>query len=797
MSRLKFILGARGASVPPPEPPDWEQNYDFVGTVGTKLSTLGWELALGTDSMELNGSGSLRKITSAAASGLYLEGGQGHQQQSISADIGLSGTTGLGVFCFENNGINGYIIRRQAAGSLRLLRYNQGQSSSLVNTITVAAGVLIKLEAIVVDNVVTLNVYGDGALLTTFNDSTSNRLSYGRIGIAYTATSSITVVSGPIHTTATNYSGGTGVLSSTTIRVGRQTLAGNGGVFAALPSLGLLQSGKVGFWEFDRVSGDATAWPSHVESWVTPYPIRTLTDADAGTSAVYSVTIDGVLKPQTVTMTVQSIGESVPAISVSNNFDISIRLQANAASLGSKIIEFVDGCGDAFSDLAPAQFTTFKTHTGNFFIRRPPGSTKSIRAIAFADSARIRVQGLKVENSLPFALTPGGWDGSAGSGWSNNQNRPLIAFNIISIASVPYTCDDIQITDCTIGAPVANMSDKTTWYSGIAINGSTTDTAVKHTNIVIGAPTSDANPAASALVMTGGNTLMRVKDGISGGNVQYITIRGNYIRDFCSNSIFFGGRQLQDIDCWDNTCIDGWKNPSDIGDHPDFCQWGSTAVRADYERIKVRRNKFFIIDADNHSQGPFFNDIGFNGQGTGPQVTTGAFPQYLTNYVCVDCEVSNLIYNVGSSIATVMDLGTGWVLKNVTYVRGVGVNIQGAYTDPYPRGSVQTEVVSGITHRPTGVGSHIAAHQLTAMTGLTITDSVAYDVVKGGGTGLSGPPGQNETIRRAYYATFFANPGDPDVFAQVIPLENGPLMQGDGSYAGALNPNGSWAGIPV
>lgn len=195
--------------------------------------------------------------------------------------------------------------------------------------------------------------------------------------------------------------------------------------------------------------------------------------------------------------------------------------------------------------------------------------------------------------------------------------------------------------------------------------------------------------------------------------------------------------------------------------------------------------------ADKHTQGPFANDIAFNSAATGPVVQPSG--QKLTGYECIDCEYSNILYNVGSSISLVMEVGSGWVLKNISLVRGQGANIQEAYVDPFPRGSTQTETVSGIAHPAAGTASHLAVHSLGAIPGMTVTKSVAYDAVKGGRTGLSGPPNQNEAVRTAYYSTFYAQPGAVDPFDQFIPKVGGALVQGDGSYAGGLNPDGSWA----
>lgn len=781
-----------------------DATYPASEAVGTKLSALGWTPALGPDCIETNGLGVFRKLNSSPASMIvYLEAGAGAKHQTCAADILVAATTTyIGVLASIVNGqVEGYFLRRSSATSGRLARYDGGVQAQTWS-VSLADSAPMKLEATVLDGgagSVSLKIYQNGVQVgSTITDTSANQKRLGRVAVMSNTASSVAQLFDNIVTHTDTYVGGTGVADSVTVRMGYATDAGAGAMEAAKRSLGLLVSGDVAAWAFQRVSGDATAWPASVTTGLTPAPSRALTSADGGTSAVYKVVLDGVDTGKTYTVNVQPASETEPAKTVARQADINALAKA---SLGGKIVEFLDGCADSWTVASPPSFDGFTTHTGVFKVKSSPGMAKAIPRLRILKSARIHVDQCRIEAALPAPFTEGGWDG--GSGWSNNQNVGLVTLE----SRDGVGCDEITVTRCIIGAPAA-AADPTQWYTGIAIAGGFSG---QHTNIRIGASATDTEvwaPDYASLTSGGaplsqGNVIRRVKDGIAGGNFQNVIIRGNAVTYYCSNAHFFGGEQVRDLDVWDFFVTDGFKNPSDPGDHRDALQFGSTSASADYERIRCRRGVILLGEnGDSAPQAPFFNDVVEHSPVSGGGPVQLDHPVSSTHYITgngggvpfkhVDHELSNILSSAGTPHPMTANPGN-WTVKNCTLMRPLPGAFQDQLFDGAPKFNTLKETAASVTpgaeHPCTGTMDRVAAHSFVGVPIMTKTNGFSYDQARGGPLNSNSVAAHN-----AYYgACGFADPDSTDLIARAYPTVNGALKLGDGSYVGCFNPDGTWA----
>lgn len=746
---------------------------DFSGTSGTKLSTL-MDLILGDDCMSLSGAGKLNKATSTASFGIYASVGAGfHHQKVTVTQVAASLQIRIAVLAGDNSGLTGYVVYKNTSTNARLSRFVGGVETSIFSTIALANVGDLELEATVASDgsQVAIVIRENGVQKQTYTDTNAARLTIGRTAIVWTSTAAQSGAYDAITCFCDTPVGGTGVVQAKTIRVGRRTPAQNGSVVAAAPQLDLLVSGTVGYWEFERVSGDSTAWPAYFGGSQTPRVSRDLTDADAGTTAVYDVIIDGVRQASTkrLTVSVQPIAEAVPALSVASQAGIG---RLPKASLGGCAVELMEGCGDALTigsenpvvAQAVLTFSGFNTHTGRFTIQHAPGTSDYLKGgISIIGSANIDLVGLRIHDALDT------WDGVSSIHGSSYQLRSLIAI---------ATSSSIYINGGSIGAPASVLADPTRW-----------PTAITYTD--------GGNPLSQQADMQilGNLAIQYVSNGITGGNLDNFHFNGYTISDFCSNAMFLGGAKLSNGTVEHFVHKQGWVNPANTADHRDILQIGSSTAKASYDTLMFRYGVLDVAGGDNEPQGAFTNDVAYNFSGAGATLTDG---EKLTGYTMNNATFQNVVGAIGALNNFVMDLGTNWLIDRCTGYRPPALNdTTEMLFDPQPRADVVTESVGGAQHQSSGTVTRCAFHTLTAVagTGFTKTSNIEFNTVKGGGfSGASGSltGGANETARQAYYATFFSDPTSDDPMVHAKPVTAGALKLGDGTYAGALLPDGSW-----
>lgn len=575
--------------------------------------------------------------------------------------------------------------------------------------------------------------------------------------------------------------------SSVTLRVGYLTRASSGSVPLDNPGTGVLNSGTVTSWSLVRTSGDSGVWPTPITSGRTPAPSRALTSADGGTSAVYEIWADtgsGLANTtRTLTISVQSAAESAGAFTVSAKNDIDstastgLRNASVIGTVGGKRIEVQRGSDAAWAN---SNFGTsagnadimrvrgFKTHTGVCTITNSDDAHPArVGRIYLEDSINFRITGL----TLCYGLTQ--WPENGVSASTQSSRQSVVAVYLTN-SSGPVS--GIEIDSNTFGAPTG-YDDNSQWISGIDVRGSTYPNWISDINVH-------------------DNTFTKVRQGVSGGAWTSVSISTNSIITFCGDAISpLTSNGGTDITVEYNYIAAPMTLPTSTGTHPDFIQVGSTNCLNDAERIKIRYNICNTNGGEKTAQGPFFNDIGYWGSTSGghPAGDLLSNGQYLTGYQCVDCEAHNNIYIGGFTNGLTLDYGTGWLVYNNTLVRGAMVEIadQTSFGDPIVRPTVLTNTVTSAAVTSAGTYAGNVSHStISSGSGMTLTDNINMGASPGGGVA-------HEAALYAFLDVYVQDSSDiadeAGVLAGYRAKVGGPLDLGGGKYAGALNPDGTWA----
>lgn len=543
--------------------------------------------------------------------------------------------------------------------------------------------------------------------------------------------------------------------ASQTIYVGYLTRANHGAVPLAAPKLGILLGLPVTSWTLTRTAGDSTAWPSPVTTGLTPAPSRALTVTDDGTTATYSITADGVDTGETLTISVTGNGYTA---STKAQIDSDLRASGIRNALGGRTIYLQRGSETAWANAANGGsgaadvclFRGFNGHTGRFKITSSDvAHPTTIGRLQLLGTKNVDIEDLNFEHSV--ASMAGG--DAQGNAMLYCGGNPTFG-----------NCAGIEVRNCTFGTNSPDPDDASTWKSGIGLEGQSA------TSLITDCIVEDC-------------TFERVKDGYTCGRASNMIFRRLTVDRFCSNALFGGGSKIADVTIEDIVHKRPMYNPADPKDHRDFCQFGNTAVAANYERITLRRAAFLQLDGNAPGQGPFCNDVGYSSLGTG--ISVGGTAK-LTGYVFIDCVMENIFYEGAFSNGFTFDLGN-WTVRNVTLVRG-SCSGMGTTTrsDPVMRADRLTGSDSNI-YQASGTVVGAIMHGLPASTDLALTNCINM--------GASGLPSNsnNEVARAAFYDDWFQDPTNADPLVGFRPKIGGPLDLGGGKFIGALDSAGGWA----
>lgn len=554
--------------------------------------------------------------------------------------------------------------------------------------------------------------------------------------------------------------------NSVTLYVGYYTRSGHGAVPLAASGLGVLNGLPVTSWTLTRTAGDSTAWPSTVTTGQTPAPSRALTAADNATTATYSITADGVDTGETLTISVTGAGYTVSAKNDIESSTTGLRATSVKSQMGGRSVYFQRGSDDAWANAGFAGTSSgsdiafiraFNTHTGTITWTSADASNKPAigRMYIGADMVGHRFTGLRFEK----ALTAYPANGLTSTTQSSRQNIEL--FECDRAANVR----DIEIDNNTFGAP-DTATDPTQWISAINIAGSYSGSSLAN-NIHIH-----------------DNTFTRVRNGISFGNITGSTFEDFTIAHFSGDAINGGASSFNTITIQDFTISHPYTNSAASGFHPDFVQIGSTNAATSISEVIIRRGVLDTGVGNRMAQGPFFNDTGFSSVYSGNivQYTSGATygdgQQRLSGFTANNCEISNILYLGGFSNGITLDYGSGWTIRNNTLIRYSAPNA-GTSSAPTIRPVILRDSVTLAAITSTGtIYGNVSFADVDTATGLTETNNVTMT-----------DPGSSLEAQYTYYETLFNDPRNGDW----TPISGGALSLGGGKYAGAYNPDGSWA----
>ena len=573
-------------------------------------------------------------------------------------------------------------------------------------------------------------------------------------------------------------------VSSQTLRVGYLTLAGNGDVPLNAPGLGVLDDGfSVANWNLERISG-SSAWPASVSTGMTPAPTRNLTSSDGGTTAVYAIHVEGADTGETLTINVQPSSETDGAYTVGKPSDIDststgLRQTSIKSGLGGKRVEVQRGSEASWDNpnfsgqaggLNIMRVQTFNTHTGTLTFTSSDDNNRALIGRIYIQSSKgLRFTGLRLGKGLPK------WPENGLSAGTQGTRQNIGAIGIVGTGST--FVQNIEIDNCVFGAP-DGFDDPTQWQSGVTMVGG-----------------ADEVYWADGITVRD-NTFYRVRQAITWAATKNALIARNSITEFCGDATNGGGVGSSDVTVEENEISEPFRNPATPGTHGDFCQNGAVNVAANQTRIVVRHNVFNLGNGQASAQGPFFNDTGYYGGAPGDLLVLpnggqfGNGTQRLTGFQCVDCEVYNNIYIGGHINGVTPDYGIGWNVRNNTIVRAPALSSDEADTmsDPTVRITLLKNSVTEEAVNPAGsyVGN-ISHASVNTGDGITAADNINLGASPGGGSG-------NYAALMAYYeAAGFSDPENADPLVGFRPVADGPLALGGGKYAGALNPDGSWA----
>ena len=562
------------------------------------------------------------------------------------------------------------------------------------------------------------------------------------------------------------------VLQPYTMRRGSLTLAGAGGV-----PLG----------QFMQTSGEApTGWA--ILSGNTGNALA----IDSATGAITPVASGG-FGAATWALGIQATGPSGPSniatltintaaltytVATPADTDTGLRNTSGIkAGLSGKTVEIARGAEAAFAGRTNLNFRGFNTHGATWFTITNEDAAHPTALTLFTGIGlqRCNVLGLAFVTGIPTAYTGSGLDQAA----TDRQTlQGLQAFNLTYNSTFSF-CQDVLVDGLKVGAD-PSYTDPTQWQTAFNL---------------IGGP---AAGQALDRIEVRNCTLARVKDGFLIGNLSNTSIHDNTVNLFCSNAHFLGSAQMSDLQIYNQVATRPSFNPADPGDHQDMFQTGSSGVNSDWARIKIRNNKLLTLDGTALAQGPFCNDVGFNSTGGNTGTVVISNGQRLTGFKFIDCEISGNLYEGGANGLT-FDVGTGWLVERNTIIRGKMASVQlktgYQFADPQVRADLLTET-SGAGSVPgravvyQGIVRNNVAHAAPVSVSNFALSTNTWVGATGLPTDATATSTPNEASRVAFLSTWFQAPANDDPTIAYRPILNGPLKNADGTYQGALFPDG-------
>lgn len=475
-----------------------------------------------------------------------------------------------------------------------------------------------------------------------------------------------------------------------------------------------------------------------------PYTFSATATNAAGTSAAKTLTIN--IRANTYTVST--------ALQITNS---STGVRANRGTLGGKTIEFARG-SDANYVGNVINFLAFNTHTvGTRFNVTSEDATNPTTVWCIGGYATERADFYDFNCSATLA--------SNNTSTDNQLNTCMFSLTYSSSFGVSQ---DITVTRVNMSSAAGSAANQ--WTTGFYFVGGAGTGPVTNTITI------------SACRMTRTYNACRVT------NASDVTVSNCVIDSFCANAFTWGSRMTNTVSR-DNIVVRAFNNPIAPGNHCDFDQVQSTTDANCTGNVR-QRNFYSIANGDNPAQCPnYYDDIA--------STTGGADSGFRLNGTIVD----GAFCDSPAANGFHFEAGSGWDVRHVTGVRGYLSSALIGIGGANPSGPTWSVPEHGLT----ASGAVVDCVMLRAGTSLA-TQFPSIQTLNTFFVDTSAAPGTwTEAARAAYFTPWFQNPGHVRDFSamtaeQVVaalkadwaPILNGSLKNANGTYRGALFPDGTW-----
>jgi hypothetical protein len=469
---------------------------------------------------------------------------------------------------------------------------------------------------------------------------------------------------------------------------------------------------------------------------------------------------------------VLTINIATDVVTVSKPADLSgsgstgLRQPAFSAALGGKTIEFARGCYAAFNGNGAATYDTTKagsfqnhtTHTGRIAVTSEDQTLANrsvLGRLTMINNQRMDVSAITFEGYL--------------TGATSNSAQNVAMFQI-TYQSSQGACNDITFSDIDFAAPAGH--DPPDWRTAISIGGNA------------------ASPFQKQVGIDFDNIrISRVTDGLTAFAVTDCVWNNITVDRFSSNAFYLSGAGNARNSLTDFVSVRPFANSLAPLDHRDHMQVGQTVATSteNYDSNYFEHIVLILAGGDSPAQGPYYDDVSISGS-----TPTGRFQ--------VNTTLVRMLTDAPTFQGIHLDGGSGWDVEFNTSIRGqatAAANASAGIGVPNI-GASSIVAASGIFQSNVGqsIGSGIPTYWPSYATNNYMIDE------------YSTPPSGSvwsEAARAAYYVPYFADPGrviDYDnltareIAAEVklayAALLDGPLKNVDGTYKGAIFPDGTW-----
>lgn len=573
------------------------------------------------------------------------------------------------------------------------------------------------------------------------------------------------------------------VLQAHTMRRGALTRSGHGGV--PLAQFMVVSGAGITAWAFTQTSGTTGHWTVDTTSaGMSPVPNAAGVAAQLGGGPyVWDVTATNADGTSTAAVLTINIAANTYTVSAPAQLAGGTGLRAIATTLGGKTIEIARGTYGTYNDNGNDTYPVSGPGRWYFLSYIPTSGRIAITSEDTTLANRSKLSQMLIQNSRALDVSAITFEGylsatapitvPENSTTFINQGRPMLQVSY----NTSGTTTDCTFSDLDFGAPEGFPSSS--WRRALFFQGQQSTPYV---------------PISACTVSD--IRMLRVLDGLIANGIENCTFEDFVVDTFSSDAHKSSGNVNANNTWQDGVMCRPIANLAAPLDHTDYLQTGGASTGSpsnlpdrDYTGNTYRRLMCIYANGDNRTQGLFFDDIGFK-QSVGQ-----------TGYYQNNCTVENCYYDGAGVAGLIPDLGSGWSLTRNTIFRGDNreEGIDGLWYYAKPSALDSTYPIYGTS------SNNVALDAMPEFLELFPDWGTVFNLI----TPIPATITVNAACSAelaAYYAPWFVNPDVSDVdyaaltaqeIADILrqryaPIQNGPLMNVDGTYQGAFFPDGTW-----